>query len=76
LSSVRHARHSTSPAAAAETTVYLASSPEVDGVTGVYFADRMPKRANKLAYDATTTARLWQVSEELSHLSHQDEEPR
>jgi len=64
------------PARGAETSVYLASSPEVDGVTGVYFANRRPKQANKLAYDLATTAHLWEVSAELSHLSNQENEPR
>ena len=57
------------PARGAETSVYLASSAEVDGVSGVYFANRKPKQANKLAYDPTTQARPWQVSDELTLLS-------
>jgi retinol dehydrogenase-14 len=54
-----------SPARGADTAVYLASSPEVEGVTGRYFADRKPKSSNKASSDAAIAARLWQVSAEL-----------
>jgi retinol dehydrogenase 14 len=50
------------PAQGAETSIYLASSPDVEDVTGQFFADRKPKTANKLAYDTNLTARLWQIS--------------
>ena len=51
-----------SPARGAETPVYLASSPEAEGVTGRYFANRKAKESRKSSYDMGTTARLWQVS--------------
>lgn len=54
-----------SPRKGAETSVYLASSPEVEGVTGRYFADRTAKESHKSSYDTATTARLWQVSADL-----------
>jgi retinol dehydrogenase 14 len=53
------------PAQGAQTPIYLASSPDMDGVTGRFFANRKPKTANKLAYDADTTAKLWNVSADL-----------
>jgi NAD(P)-dependent dehydrogenase (short-subunit alcohol dehydrogenase family) len=53
------------PAKGAETSIYLASSREVDGVTGEFFANRKSKRANRAAYDAGMTARLWRASAEL-----------
>ena len=49
----------------AQTSIYLASSPDMDGVSGQFFANRKPKTANKLAYDTRMTARLWQVSADL-----------
>ena len=52
------------PAQGAATSIYLASSPEVEGITGRYFANRKPKTSNKASYD-TTAARLWQVSADL-----------
>ena len=54
-----------SPERGADTAVYLASSPEVQGVTGRYFANRKAKKSHKSSYDTTTTARLWRVSADL-----------
>jgi NAD(P)-dependent dehydrogenase (short-subunit alcohol dehydrogenase family) len=51
-----------SPARGAETSVYLASSPDVEGVSGRYFVDRKAKRSQTSSYDTATTSRLWQVS--------------
>jgi NAD(P)-dependent dehydrogenase (short-subunit alcohol dehydrogenase family) len=53
----------------AQTPTYLASSPDLDGVTGQFFANRSPKVANKVAYDTEMTARLWQVSADLVGLT-------
>lgn len=50
----------------AATSVYLASLPEVEGVTGEYFAKQRPVRSSKESYDADVARRLWQVSEELT----------
>ena len=57
------------PEQGAETSVYLASSPEAEGLTGKYFSDRAPRKTQKASYDAATTARLWQVSADLVGLS-------
>src|SRR5205823_8888699 len=38
------------PAQGAQTPIYLASSPDVDGVTGQFFANGKRKSANKVAY--------------------------
>jgi NAD(P)-dependent dehydrogenase (short-subunit alcohol dehydrogenase family) len=54
-----------SPAQGAQTPVYMACSPDMDGVTGQFFANRKPKTANKAASDKDMTARLWQVSADL-----------
>ncbi len=56
------------PAQGAVTPVYLASSPEVEGVTGQYYANRKPKTSSKASYDTATAARLWQVSADLAGL--------
>ena len=53
------------PAQGAQTPIYLASSPDMDGVTGQFFANRKPKTANKVAYDTDMAARLWRVSADL-----------
>ena len=57
------------PAQGAATSIYLASAPEVDGVTGGYFAGCRPKGSSKRSYDEATTARLWQASEDLVGLT-------
>jgi retinol dehydrogenase-14 len=57
------------PAQGAQTPIYPASSPDLDGVTGQFFANRTPKAANKAAYDTDLTARLWQVSADLVGLT-------
>ena len=54
-----------SPAAGAATTIYLASSGQVEGVTGRYFVNRKPKTSNKASYGTAAAARLWQVSADL-----------
>jgi len=53
------------PRQGAATSIYLASSPAVDGVTGQYFAGRKPKPSNKASYDLAAATRLWQVSARL-----------
>ena len=57
------------PAHGALTPVYLASSPQVEGVTGRYYANRKPKTSSKAAYDTTAAARLWQVSAALTGMT-------
>ena len=40
-----------SPEQGAATSIHLASSPELEGVTGRYFANERPKRSSKASYD-------------------------
>ena len=53
------------PEQGASTVVHLACSPEVDGVTGAYFANRRAKRSSKASYDRDLARRLWEVSSAL-----------
>lgn len=55
-----------SPEQGAATSVYLASSPDVEGVTGKYFAKSKAVSSNAESYDVDVARRLWQVSEELT----------
>ncbi|HEV3292865.1 MAG TPA: hypothetical protein VG123_28155, partial [Streptosporangiaceae bacterium] len=57
------------PAQGAITPVYLASSPEVKGVTGQYYANRKPTTSSKAPYDSTAVARLWQASAGLAGMT-------
>lgn len=49
----------------AATSIYLATSPEVEGVTGKYFQNCKPKNSSKASYSRADQSRLWQVSEQL-----------
>jgi NAD(P)-dependent dehydrogenase (short-subunit alcohol dehydrogenase family) len=53
------------PEKGAKTSVYLASSPEVAGVTGRYFVKCRARKPSAAARDEAAAARLWSVSEEL-----------
>jgi retinol dehydrogenase 14 len=57
------------PAQGALTPVYLASSPQVEGVTGQYFAHRKPRASSKASYDTAAAVRLWQASAALTGLT-------
>ena len=57
------------PEKGAETIVYLASSPEVAGISGKYFVDKRPVTSSRESYDEAAARRLWEVSEQLTGLS-------
>lgn len=52
----------------ADTAVWLAATPEIEGVTGKYFKDRKVRTPAPPALDDEDAARLWRVSEELTGL--------
>jgi NAD(P)-dependent dehydrogenase (short-subunit alcohol dehydrogenase family) len=54
-----------SPKQGADTIVYLASSPEVEGVTGKLFFKRKPVRSSEASYDEEAARDLWELSERL-----------
>ncbi len=54
------------PEDGAETPVYLASSPEVAGVTGQYFRHCRTMGTCETSYDRETQRRLWEESEQLT----------
>jgi NAD(P)-dependent dehydrogenase (short-subunit alcohol dehydrogenase family) len=53
----------------ADTSIYLATSPEVAGVSGGYFVDRKPSPPHRLAMDLDARQRLWDVSAEMTGLT-------
>ncbi len=57
-----------SPEQGADTVIYLASSPDVEGMTGKYLSDRKLITASDMAYDEDLRERLWEISEELTGL--------
>ncbi len=54
-----------SPEKGARTSIYLASSPEVEGVSGQYFARCRAVRSSPASYDEAAARYLWEVSEAL-----------
>ena len=50
----------------AETPVYLAASPEIEGVSGRYFDDRRVARSSRESYEADLRRRLWGICERLT----------
>ena len=51
------------PEQGAQTSVYLASSPEVENVSGKYWEKSTVVRSDRAAYDKATWTRLWEVSD-------------
>jgi NAD(P)-dependent dehydrogenase (short-subunit alcohol dehydrogenase family) len=56
------------PKEGAETSIFLASSPQLEGVSGKYFERKRPIRSSRQSYDEGTARRLWEVSERLTGL--------
>ena len=57
-----------SPEKGAETLVYLASSPEVAGISGKYWNEKQQKRSSANSYDREQQKRLWEYSAEITGL--------
>ncbi len=55
-----------SPEQGADTIIHLASSPEVQGVTGQYFVKRKIAQPSAAARDDAAAKQLWEASEALS----------
>jgi NAD(P)-dependent dehydrogenase (short-subunit alcohol dehydrogenase family) len=53
------------PEKGAQTTFYLATSPEVEGVTGKYFVKSHETKSSRGSYDQAISSRLWEVTEQL-----------
>jgi len=57
-----------SPEIGAETSIFLASSPEVEGITGKYFTKKKEKSSSKKSYNEEYAKRLWEISLEMTKL--------
>ena len=57
------------PEQGAETSIYLASAPEVESVTGKYFEHKQPIASSQASHDEAVARQLWEVSERLTGLS-------
>ena len=58
-------RFARTPEKGAETLVYLAASPEIEGTSGGYFFNCKPLAPAAVGQDDNVAERLWQVSEQL-----------
>ena len=54
-----------SPEEGAQTSIYLASSPEVEGVTGKYFVKSKAVKSSPVSYDMDAARKLWDISLEM-----------
>jgi len=61
-------RRMVSPEEGARTSIYLASSPDVEGVSGRYFDQCKEIRSSEASYDERTMEQLWSLSERLTGL--------
>lgn len=52
------------PEKGARTSIYLATSPEVEGITGRYFVKERPAASSPASSDEEAARRLWRLSEE------------
>jgi NAD(P)-dependent dehydrogenase (short-subunit alcohol dehydrogenase family) len=55
-----------SPENGAEPSIYLASSPELEGVTGKFFDRKVEAESSPESHDRSVASRLWEVSEKLT----------
>jgi hypothetical protein len=53
------------PEQGAQTSIYLATSPDVENVSGKYWEKSKVVRSGRTAYDQVTWTRLWEVSDKL-----------
>jgi NAD(P)-dependent dehydrogenase (short-subunit alcohol dehydrogenase family) len=60
-----------SPEKGANTSLYLASSPEVETITGKYFVKSVPRRSSALSYDESLQHQVWEESAKLVQLPAQ-----
>src|SRR5580658_1523983 len=57
------------PDRGAATSIHLVAAPDLEQVTGRYFAGSKPRRSSKRSYDQAAAVRLWQVSADLAGLT-------
>jgi NAD(P)-dependent dehydrogenase (short-subunit alcohol dehydrogenase family) len=57
-----------SPRKGAATSIHLASSPDVEGITGKYFVKKQPKKSSDESYNEEYAQKLWEISAEMTNL--------
>jgi len=56
-----------SPEEGAETSLYLASSPEVEKISGKFFEDKKETKSKDVTYDESIAKQLWDACIDLSN---------
>ncbi len=56
-----------SPEKGAETSIYLASSPEVEGITGKYYIKKQQQQSSEESYNQEDAKKLWEISAKLTN---------
>ena len=56
------------PEKGAETSIYLASSPEVEGITGKYFINKQEQKSSEDSYNEEYAKKLWDISIKMTGL--------
>jgi NAD(P)-dependent dehydrogenase (short-subunit alcohol dehydrogenase family) len=49
-----------------KTSVYLATSPDVEGISGKYFSNSRQVQSAGISYDTAIQKRLWEISEDMT----------
>jgi len=57
------------PEQGADNSIYLASSPDLEGITGKYYVKREPVHSSSISRDEQVAQRLWEISENLTLLN-------
>jgi len=60
------ARVMITPEQGAQTSLYLATSPQVAGITGEYFSNSKQAKSSAASRDDAAAARLWEISEQIA----------
>lgn len=56
------------PEKGARTSIYLATSPDVEHITGKYFINSIPRPSAAISYNEALQKQMWDISAELVHL--------
>ena len=57
------------PEEGADNSIYLATSPEVEGITGKYFIKRELALSSPISYDVKIAQKLWKISEDITAMN-------
>lgn len=60
------------PEQGAQTSIYLANSPDVENISGKYFSNKKERRANTLANNDDLSEKMWDISDTLLNIHFDD----